>query len=248
LYYQPQVELQSGKVTAVEALIRWNHPELGLLNPKHFIPLAEECGLIEQIGEWLLHAACKQYQTWRDLHIAPEKLAINISSRQFMQANFIDVINDAISSTGMTPGELEMEITESLLMDERINTKSMFGELEALGVNLAIDDFGTGYSSLSYLKRFPVNILKIDRVFTQDIPTDKQVTTLTLSIIAMAHALNMEVVAEGIETREQLDVLRANKCDYIQGYYFSRPLAADEVTRYLTQQREGILLQGKNYA
>jgi diguanylate cyclase (GGDEF)-like protein len=235
LYYQPQIAITSGKVTGVEALIRWNHPELGLVSPDHFIPLAEECGLIEQIGEWVLHTACKQYRTWQDMDIAPARLAVNISSRQFMQANFVDVINRTLSNTGVLPQHLELEITESLLMDERINTKSIFSELDVMGIKLAIDDFGTGYSSLSYLKRFAVHTLKIDRAFTQHIPEDKQVTTLTLSIIAMAHALDMEVVAEGVETKGQLALLREHQCDAIQGYYFSKPLSADDLVNYLMQ-------------
>jgi diguanylate cyclase (GGDEF)-like protein len=236
LHYQPQVDLRSGKVMGVEALIRWHHPELGMIQPNHFIPLAEECGLIDPIGEWVLHTACKHYQHWRDMNLAPGKLAVNISSRQFMRENFVDVINRAISSAGMLSQELELEITESLLMDERMNAKSIFNKLEVMGVKIAIDDFGTGFSSLSYLKRFPVHILKIDRSFTRDIPADEQVTTLTLSIIAMAHALNMQVVAEGIETKEQLELLKSHQCDYMQGYFFSRPLPADELVLFLAQQ------------
>jgi len=236
LHYQPQIDPQNGRITGVEALIRWNHPQLGLVPPNQFIPLAEECGLIDSIGEWVLHTACKQYQNWRNMNIAPGRLAVNISSRQFMRADFVDVINRIITDTGMLPQELELEITESLLMDERINTKSIFSELEVMGVKVAIDDFGTGYSSLSYLKRFPVHILKIDRSFTKDIPSDGLATTLTLSIIAMAHALNMQVVAEGVETKEQLELLRTHQCDFVQGYYFSRPLPAEELVRFMTQQ------------
>ena len=235
LYYHPQVDMRSGKIVGVEALIRWHHPELGLVLPDRFITLAEDCGLIEPIGEWVLHTACAQFQDWRSRNIAPTRLAVNISSRQFMQTNFVDIINKAITSSGMHPGELELEITESLLMDERINTKSIFSELAGMGVKLAIDDFGTGYSSLSYLKRFSVHTLKIDRTFIRDIPADRQATTLTLSIIAMAHALNMDVVAEGVETKEQLDVLQANNCNFIQGYYFSKPLPAEKLELLLTQ-------------
>ena len=236
LYYQPQIDLGSGKVKAIEALIRWNHPELGLVMPGKFVPLAEECGLIEPIGEWVLEAACTQFQVWRQQGIAPEKLAVNISSRQFMRDNFIDVIGRTIDKTKILPQELELEITESLLLNESINTKSMFDKLAEMGVQLAIDDFGTGYSSLSYLKRFSVHTLKIDRAFTRDIPADEQATTLTLSIIAMAHALNMDVVAEGVETREQLVLLREHQCDCVQGFFFSKPLPVPEVTRYLAEQ------------
>ncbi len=244
LYYQPQIDLGSGRVNAVEALIRWNHPDIGLVTPAQFISLAEDCGLIEPIGEWVLQNACSQFQEWRKKNIAPEKLAVNISSRQFMRENFIDTVEKTISSTGMLPQSLELEITESLLLDESVNTKSMFNKLCAMGVQLAIDDFGTGYSSLGYLKRFSVHTLKIDRAFTRDIPGDEQATTLTLSIIAMAHALNMEVVAEGVEFREQLELLREHKCDFVQGNYFSVPLTADDLVRYLDEQYAKVISNG----
>lgn len=236
LYYQPQIDLQTGKVMALEALIRWDHPELGAITPSRFIPLAEECGLIEPIGEWVLRTACRQYQQWRDTHIAPARLAVNISSRQFMRENFINIVEHAIADNKMSPNELELEITESLLMDESVNTRAIFERLAALDVQLAIDDFGTGYSSLSYLKRFAVHTLKIDRAFTKDIPTDAQATTLTLSIIAMAHALGMEVIAEGVENVEQLELLRQHQCDGVQGNYFSQPLSLDQLTEFLKQQ------------
>ena len=236
LYYQPQIELTSGKVLAIEALLRWNHPELGLVMPAQFIPLAEENGLIEQLGEWVLQSACTQYHEWRKKDIAPARLAVNISSRQFMRENFIDIIDKIINKTKIKPQELELEITESLLLDDSINTKSMFDRLGLMGVKLAIDDFGTGYSSLGYLKRFPVHTLKIDRAFTRDIPADTQATTLTLSIIAMAHALQMHVVAEGVETKEQMELLSQHQCDSVQGNYFSQALSAVDMARYLEQQ------------
>jgi diguanylate cyclase (GGDEF)-like protein len=236
LYYQPQVELSSGKVLAIEALIRWNHPELGLVLPSQFIPLAEECGLIEQLGEWVLKNACIQFHAWRENNIAPSRLAVNISSRQFMRENFIHILDKVINSTRIEPRELELEITESLLLDESINTKAIFDKLGLMGVHLAIDDFGTGYSSLGYLKRFPVHTLKIDRAFTRDIPADEQATTLTLSIIAMAHALNMHVVAEGVETVEQFELLQLHRCDSVQGNYFSKAIPAEEMTKFLEHQ------------
>jgi len=244
LYYQPQIDPGNGRVKAIEALIRWKHPELGLVKPAKFIPVAEDCGLIEPIGEWVLTKACSQFQEWRKQKIAPDKLAVNISSRQFMRDNFIEIVEKTITHTRMLPQALELEITESLLLDESINTKSMFSKLSAMGVQLAIDDFGTGYSSLSYLKRFSVHTLKIDRAFTLDIPADEQATTLTLSIIAMAHALNMEVVAEGVESKEQLDLLREHKCDYIQGNYFSEPLSEAELVSYLAQQEAEAISNG----
>lgn len=236
LYYQPKIDLRTGSLVGVEALIRWNHPELGFVRPDQFIPIAEECGLIEPIGDWVLRTACAQFKQWRGMNISPARLAVNISSRQFMQADFVDSINKIIISTGMLPDELELEITESLLMDLRINTKLIFSELATMGVRIAIDDFGTGYSSLGYLKRFPVHTLKIDRSFIHDIPADTQATTLTLSIIAMAQALNMEVIAEGVESKQQIDVLRSSGCNFVQGFYYYKPTPADEMTSLLMQQ------------
>ena len=235
LHYQPQIDLRSGKISAVEALIRWNHPQQGDIPPSRFIPLAEENGLINPIGEWVLQTACSQFREWRDNNMAPARLAVNISSRQFMRENFVDVIEQTMIDTGIRSNELELEITESLLLNENVNTRAIFAKLQQLGVQLAIDDFGTGYSSLSYLKRFAVQTLKIDRAFTKDIPGDEQATTLTLSIIAMAHALNMEVVAEGVETEAQLDLLREHHCDSVQGYYFSRPLPPEELEAFFSQ-------------
>lgn len=238
LYYQPQIDSFSGKVKAVEALIRWNHPQLGEITPSQFIPLAEECGLIEPIGEWVLRTACRQFRKWHNMQIAPAKLAVNISSRQFMRENFIAIVEQAIIDTKIAANWLELEITESLLLDENVNTKAIFEKLATFGVQLAIDDFGTGYSSLSYLKRFAVQTLKIDRAFTKDIPDDVQATTLTLSIIAMAHALNMQVVAEGVENPRQLELLREHQCDLMQGNYFSLPLSVKQMGDYLRRQQE----------
>ena len=233
LHYQPQIDLRNGKVTAIEALIRWNHPQLGLIPPSRFIPLAEECGLIEPLGEWVLRTACTEFRKWRDTHFAQARLAVNISSRQFMRENFVDTVKQTIRDADISPDELELEITESLLLDENVNTKLIFEKLSALGVQLAIDDFGTGYSSLSYLKRFSVHTLKIDRAFTKDIPEDEQATTLTLSIIAMAHALNMQVVAEGVENEAQLELLRAHQCDSVQGFFFGKPVPIAELVDHL---------------
>lgn len=235
LYYQPQINLQSGRVSAVEALIRWQHPTLGKITPARFISLAEDSGLIEPIGEWVIRAACEQYMKWHERQIAPSRLAVNISSRQFMRDNFIDILRTTIRDTGILPTELELEITESLLLNENLNTRKIFDRLKELGVHIAIDDFGTGYSSLSYLKRFAVQTLKIDRSFTKDVPGDAQATTLTLSIIAMAQALNMQVVAEGVENLAQLNLMREHGCDFVQGYYFAKPLSLEDITRYLEQ-------------
>lgn len=233
LYYQPQIDLRSGRIFAIEALIRWQHPTLGKLMPTQFIPLAEDSGLIEPIGEWVLYTACHQYMKWRECGIAPARLAVNISSRQFMRENFIDILNTTINESGMSASELELEITESLLLNESLNTRRIFDRLDELGVRLAIDDFGTGYSSLSYLKQFAVQTLKIDRAFTRDVPDDEQATTLTLSIIAMAHALNMQVVAEGVEKVSQLNLMKEHRCDFVQGNYFAKALSTEEMSQYL---------------
>ncbi|MEJ2360430.1 MAG: EAL domain-containing protein [Gammaproteobacteria bacterium] len=235
LYYQPQISLQTGEVISIEALIRWEHPQMGILLPGEFIPLAEESGLIEPIGEWVLRAACKQFQQWRKKCVEPLRLAVNISSRQFMRENFVGLVDEVINETGIMPEELELEITESLLLNENLKTRRIFDKLAQIGVQLAIDDFGTGYSSLSYLKRFAVHTLKIDRAFTMDIPEDEQATTLTLSIIAMAHALGMQVVAEGVENAAQVALLSEHQCDCVQGNYFSHPLPTDDISAYLMQ-------------
>ncbi|MEJ2450943.1 MAG: EAL domain-containing protein [Gammaproteobacteria bacterium] len=229
------ISLQTGEVISIEALIRWEHPQMGILLPGEFIPLAEESGLIEPIGEWVLRAACKQFQQWRKKCVEPLRLAVNISSRQFMRENFVGLVDEVINETGIMPEELELEITESLLLNENLKTRRIFDKLAQIGVQLAIDDFGTGYSSLSYLKRFAVHTLKIDRAFTMDIPEDEQATTLTLSIIAMAHALGMQVVAEGVENAAQVALLSEHQCDCVQGNYFSHPLPTDDISAYLMQ-------------
>ncbi len=237
VYYQPQIETNSGKIIGTEALIRWQHPELGLVSPTKFIPVAEEMGLIIPIGEWVLRTACKQNKIWQQAGFPPLRISVNMSSRQFESDNLLQMIKKALIDSELDPIYLELELTESVLMaeetDEINNIISLLTELRSIGIKISIDDFGTGYSSLSYLKRFPVNSLKIDRSFVKDIPTDNDDAAITKAIIALAHSLRLYVIAEGVETLEQLEFLRNQQCEIIQGYYFSTPLCTEDMTKML---------------
>ncbi len=235
LNYQPQIDLKSEKIISAEALIRWNHPERGFISPEIFIPIAEDNGLIERIGEWVLRTACAQFVSWKNNNIQLQRIAVNVSSRQFLQKDFISMITKILVETDMSAKNLEIEITESLLMEDRIDTITILNELNDMGISLSIDDFGTGYSSLSYLKRLPVDSLKIDRSFMEGIPNDEDAIAISASIIALAHTLNKKVIAEGIETIEQLSMLRTKQCDIGQGYYFNKPLTAKEFKSYLAE-------------
>ena len=225
LHYQPQMNLKSGRIFAAESLLRWQHPERGLISPGDFIPLAEETGLIVPIGEWVLNEACRQNKAWQDAGLAPIVVSVNVSARQFKERNWVSKVAEALEDSGLEACYLELELTESLIMQDVASAVATMHELEALGVHLAIDDFGTGYSSLSALKRFPVRRLKIDRSFVQDIPGDADDRAITGAIISLAQKLQMQVIAEGVETQEQVDFLAASGCDDIQGYFFSRPVA-----------------------
>ena len=236
ILYQPQIELENGSIIGAEALLRWHHTHHGTIDPSRFIPLAEDTGMIEPIGEWVLRTACRQYKIWQENGIIIDRLSVNVSSRQFMQRKFVDIVYKALTATGMSPERLELEITESLLMEDRIDTVYILDELHAMGVKLAIDDFGTGYSSLSYLKRLPVDALKIDQSFMRDVPHDEDATTITNSIIALAHALKMKVIAEGIETAQQLVLLLSQQCDNGQGFYFYPPLSPDDFVKAFHEQ------------
>ena len=238
VHYQPIVNCADNAVISVEALVRWQHSTRGLVAPLEFIPLAEETGMILPIGEWVLHTACAQARQWLRQH--PDMhLAVNISARQFRQENLVQAIRRVLEQTGFPPQNLEFEITESVLLQHEERVMRTLRELSDLGIALSMDDFGTGYSSLSYLKRFPIRVLKIDRSFTRDIPADADDTAIASAIITMAHALGLRVVAEGVETPEQLEFLRVRACDALQGYYFSRPVPADEMTRLLTNGMRG---------
>ncbi len=229
LHYQPQVDLTTRKVTGVEALLRWRHPELGLVPLDDFIPLLEETGLIIPVGEWVLQTACSQMRAWQQAGLEPGRIAINLSSRQFTESNFAETVASILDETGLDPHCLEIEITESVIMQHTQLTMDTFQTLGALGVRIAIDDFGTGYSSLSYLKRFPIDILKIDRSFVRDVTTDPDDAAIVQAIIAMARSLKLDVIAEGVETQDQLAFLRAQRCDGLQGNLFSPPLPAEDI-------------------
>ena len=228
LAYQPQVNLTSGKVTGVEALIRWAHPELGLVAPMQFIPLAEETGLIVPIGEWVLRTACAQCKAWSDAGLAI-RMAINLSAGQFKDPGLIDMIGQILKETGVSPDLIELEITESMLMDNIDGSIERLTKLSEFGCRLSIDDFGTGYSSLNYLKRFPVDVLKVDRSFVSDLANSEDDAMIVKAIVTLAHNLNLEVVAEGVETREHLSYLSYLGCDFIQGYLVSKPVAVERV-------------------
>ena len=226
LQYQPQMDLATGRIFAVEALIRWRHPERGLVSPGDFIPLAEETGLIGPIGDWTLRAACRQNKAWQVSGLPPLVVSVNVSARQFQEKDWVERVAAALEESGLEARYLELELTESMIMEDVQQAVETMHRLEQLGVHLAIDDFGTGYSSLSALKRFPVGRLKIDRSFVKDLPADNDDAAIARAIISLSHSLQLRVIAEGVETREQVDFLRAAGCDEIQGYYLSRPIDA----------------------
>jgi diguanylate cyclase (GGDEF)-like protein/PAS domain S-box-containing protein len=236
LVYQPQLAIESRRITGFEALIRWQQPEMGLVPPDRFISMAENNGLILPIGEWVLRTACAQGRKWQKDGLPAIPVSVNVSAVQFCQASFCDLIRDVLRETGLSPEYLELELTESLLLSNANVTLSILQELKEMGVKLAIDDFGTGYSSLSYLKQFPVGKLKIDRSFIRDIPENCDDAAITSAIISMAKNLRLKVIAEGVETEEQISFLRGHQCDEIQGYYFSKPVSPDEAASLLSGQ------------
>ena len=233
LHYQPKIALQDNRIIGVEALIRWNSKELGLVLPMQFIPLAEETGLIAPIGEWVLKTACAQNKAWQDQGFPPLLMSVNLSPRQFQQKNLLQMIAGTLTETGLDPRLLELEITESIIMKHPEKSSAILQQLHEIGIRFSIDDFGTGYSSLAYLKRFPVHRLKIDQSFVRHITTDADDAAIVTAVIAMAKSLKLEVVAEGVETREQLAFLAQLRCDEYQGYYFSKPVPAEEFVRLL---------------
>ena len=234
LVYQPLIDLRTGANCGAEALLRWDHPELGSVPPLQFIPMAEESGYIEHIGRWVLHEACRQMKRWQTDGVAPGRLAVNVSARQFRKAGLVDLIAECTRAAGITPSCLEVEITETVLIDHGPAVERMLQDLAAMGVSISLDDFGTGFSSMAYLKRFPVHTVKIDRVFVEGLGRDADSEAIVAAIIAMAHALGKTVTAEGIETAEQWSLLRKLKCDRAQGFRFSRPLPAAQFARFLT--------------
>jgi len=233
LLYQPQLDVRSSEIVGVEALVRWRHAERGIVPPGEFIPLAEETGLIVPIGEWVLREACRQARHWHRQAGRPVRMAVNLSAKQFKDENLSQIVLSALQDTGLDPRLLELELTESTLMDDARATLATLEQLRAIGVFLSIDDFGTGYSSMNYLKRFDVRALKIDRSFISGLPQDSENAAITRAIIAMAHGLKMIVVAEGVENVEQLGLLEEYGCDLVQGFYLGRPAPADAVTGML---------------
>jgi len=236
LHYQPQFDIKTNKIAGVEALIRWQHPELGLVSPGDFIPLLEETGLISQVGYWVISTACKQIKSWHKAGFPELVISVNISARQFHATDFVNNIETIVCENACSPEMIEMEITESVLMKNQLSTITSLEALGKIGFKIAIDDFGTGYSSLSYLRRFRIDTLKVDKSFVYDVVNDADAAAITSAIIAMAQSLNLKVVAEGVETQQQLKFLKQHKCRYVQGYFFSRPLPADELTQLLLAQ------------
>jgi diguanylate cyclase (GGDEF)-like protein/PAS domain S-box-containing protein len=233
LYYQPKVNLATGAIIAAEALIRWRHPERGLVPPDQFIPVAEECGFIVPMGRWVLREACRQARIWQKSGAPTLRIAVNISAVELRAKDFVPQVRAILAQTGLQPCDLELELTETFLMQDSRSTSAVLNELKAMGVHLALDDFGTGYSSLSYVKRFPINTLKIDQSFVRDIAIDADDASIVSAVISMGKSLHMRVVAEGVETREQLEFLQSHGCPFGQGYLFSPPVVAWELTKLL---------------
>jgi diguanylate cyclase (GGDEF)-like protein/PAS domain S-box-containing protein len=245
LHYQPKLNLETGAIVGVEALIRWLHPERGLVSPTDFIPIAEESGLIVPIGRWVLAEACRQAQAWQDMGLAPIRVGINISAVELRANDFVEFVNMVLATTRLESRILELELTETFLMQDSTSTSAVLHALKDIGLHLALDDFGTGYSSLNHLKRFPIDTLKIDRSFVHGITTNSDDASIVGAVISMGSHLHMRVIAEGVETEEQLEFLRDHKCPFGQGYYFSRPVAAEECTQLLLH---GIVLKSSTIA
>ncbi len=235
LHYQPRIDWRKSEMVGVECLVRWQHPELGKVSPAEFIPIAEETGLILPIGEWILQTACQQNQDWQQAGLPAFTVAVNLSARQIEQPGLVDSVQLVLDKTGLAPQLLELEVTESLLMGDVDHTLTVLEALHEKGITLALDDFGTGYSSLSYLRRFPFDILKIDRAFVKDMVHSPDAAEITRAIVALAKGLRMGLIAEGVETETQLNQLKAYGCYEIQGYYFSRPLSATALSQLLQQ-------------
>jgi len=231
LLYQPKVDLKSGRIFGVEALIRWRHPEHGVVPPQRFIGLAEESGLIVPIGDWVVRTACRQAQAWREAGLGPITVSVNVSARQFEEARLVDRVAAALVDSSLPPALLELEVTESLIMRDLQKSVGTMRELKAMGVSLSIDDFGTGYSSLSALKSFPISRLKIDKSFVSELADNPDDQAIAMAVISLGHKLNLKVIAEGVETEQQCLFLRENECDEMQGYLFSKPVAAEEIAR-----------------
>jgi diguanylate cyclase (GGDEF)-like protein len=241
LHYQPKVDAATDYIHSAEALIRWRHPERGIIMPDDFIPLAEECGLITSIGEWVLREACRQCSTWQREGMPPLRVAVNVAASQFRHGNLLSVIRHAVEDAGLEPRYLELELTESAVMTNPEESAGILEHLSRMGVLVSVDDFGTGYSSMSYLRRFPIDKLKIDRGFVKDLMTRADDASIVQAIISLAHSLRLKVVAEGVETAEQLDSLKSMGCDQYQGYHFSAPLGAVEFGELIRRRHDAEL-------
>ncbi len=235
--YQPQVDVRGFHLVGMEALVRWQHPSLGLLYPNEFVPLAEESGLIISLGDWVMRTACAQNKAWQDAGLMPLRLSVNFSARQFQQSTFITDVAQILKETNLDPRWLELELTESSIMKDPEAAIEKLHELKLMGIKVAVDDFGTGYSSLNYLKRFPIDTLKIDKTFVSDVCRDPHDTAIVRAIINLGHALDLTVIAEGVETKEQLQYLTALECDVVQGFLFSKALPATVFEELLIEQR-----------
>ena len=233
MQYQPKINLESGALTGTEALIRWLHPIRGTILPEQFISIAEDCGLITPIGNWVLREACRQARAWADAGLEATPVAVNISAVQFRHKDFLEDVRSVLAETGLEPRRLELELTESVLMQDAASTGCTLQALKAMGVQLAVDDFGTGYSSLSYLTQFPIDALKIDQSFVHKMLLDANDASVISAVIGMAKSLNQRVIAEGVETEQQFRFLQARRCNEGQGSYFSHPLSAGDFAKFV---------------
>jgi len=231
IYYQPQIDFIKNQIVGVEALLRWNHPQKGMIAPDQFIPIAEETALILPIGEWVLKNACKQLKEWQRQGYPEFSISVNLSVRQFEQKNLFEIVKNALKEVDLSPEYLHLELTENLIIKNRELTLKTMKELKGLGIKIAIDDFGTGYSSLGYLKSLPIDTLKIDKSFLQDVTSDDENAAITSTIITLAQNLNLSVIAEGVETKQHVEFLLTRDCYLMQGYYFSKPMKAEDITK-----------------
>ena len=233
LYYQPKLALETETITGFEALVRWNHPDKGLVSPAEFISVAEQSEIIVSIGQWVLKTACHQMKTWLNMGLSLKNIAVNLSGRQFKQADLVSSIEKIISSSGIQPGFLELEITETILMENLDTVTDKLKQLSEIGIKLSLDDFGTGYSSLRYLNSFPLDNVKIDQTFVKDISTEEN-ATIAKAIVSLAQSFGLKTIAEGVESENQKAIMKAIGCDYIQGYLLGKPIPTEEVTQLLS--------------
>jgi diguanylate cyclase (GGDEF)-like protein len=238
LYYQAKTDIHNKELIGLEALIRWNDPERGIISPEEFVPLLEETNLILPVGKWVIQEACRQSKAWQDEGYIPIRVAANLSARQLQDDNIVNIVAESLKESGLDARYLELEVTESTIMEDTVHVAKVLNNIKEIGVEyIDIDDFGTGYSSLSYLKNLPISTVKIDQSFVRDLPDDKEDASISRAIIAMAHSLDLRVIAEGVENQQQLDFLRDLDCDEIQGYLISKPLAAEDVVKLMQKNQ-----------